>query len=165
MNEPRAIVILYNGEELPEYLIGRMIEPMVQNGIATAENITMKVFDSEALANLGINNIVVKEGQKALDPGYAFEQAVIYLANRFQRALNKEDLSTFTVELTMQLGLCANVFEDKVFIDDVNPLVNAVKIVATTPVTRRLNDFANKRKLTNAARKIIRTIWKPYQNQ
>lgn len=168
MNEPRAIVILYNGEELPEYLINRMIEPIVHNGIADVEDITMKVFDSESLANLGLCDTISKEIKKDNETHsdyYAFEQAIIYVGNRFERALNKDDLSSFAIELSMQLGLCASVFEDKMLIDANNPLVNAVKIIATTTVTRKLNDFANKHKVTKAARNIIKTIWKPYQNQ
>lgn len=125
-----AVVLVWHGNPLPDYIVGKLAETLCLNGVCIPENLTMKYFDQDSLPDALINSTVniVKTAKVEDNIEEALKSAIIYIGTEFESILRKGDLEDF------KMHLAARYILDK----DLSPyntekvLTKAVEIIATT---------------------------------
>ena len=104
-NKTHCIVILYNGNDIPEVLENRIMEqivqPLVDTGICIPELVTATYKDTEGIA-ASIARDVLSAKQQIVQPVVEnpVENALIYLKNRYEKELNNSNLIPLVLKLT-----------------------------------------------------------------
>lgn len=132
-----ALVILWKGKELPDYLAQKVAEILITNGICIPEMLTMKYMDEESVAKALVrdnaNRINVFDEDRKDIIAETVKQSVIYIGKRFEASLTgtNGNLAQFAIELKNAIMDTRN---STVFnaVGTEPQLLKAVEIIATT---------------------------------
>lgn len=92
-NKKNAIVILYTGDELPDYVAGKIVEQLATSGVTIPEMVKLIYKDEQEITNVMIKEhpveaIKVEEHKESTDYlAEAIKQAVVYIGKRFEGSL------------------------------------------------------------------------------
>lgn len=109
MKANNALVLLWKGDQLPDYLVKKVAELLITNGICTPEMLTIKVLDEEAVTKAVIKDIdcAVAGSTATVDHNLAeaVKQAVVYIGKRFEASLKGTNgpignIALFAIELS-----------------------------------------------------------------
>lgn len=101
-----ALILLWKGENLPDYLVKKIAEILTTNGICIPEMLTIKYKDEDGVTNALLRDtnstICVK---KESDVSEAIRNAVIYISKRFEASLKGTNgpvgnIAMFALELS-----------------------------------------------------------------
>ena len=133
-----ALVLLWMGENLPDYLVEKIAEILLNNGICIPEMLTIKYKDEDGLANTLIrdantNKIQFETVDNSNNIAEAVKQSVIYIGKRFEASLKgtNGNLALFALELN---AACISA-RDIISFSGTNSgteILKAVEILATT---------------------------------
>jgi hypothetical protein len=104
-----ALIVLWKGNSIPDYLVGKIAEILTLNNVCTPEMLTIKYKDCDGIANALIRdaessaNVSTKKDDDTI--AEAIKQSVIYIGKRFERSLVIADAplnntSVFAIELS-----------------------------------------------------------------
>lgn len=133
-----ALVIVWNGDTLSDYMTERIGQFLLANGICKPENLTIKFLDEGAIANALLRDstkIVFDTtghgvSAETVNVKEALESAIIYISEKFARELNHETGGIVQFTLSLSSAIVAGDLR----------LRNAVEIISTTtqPIPRSL---------------------------
>lgn len=111
LNNKHAIVILYSGSEMPDYIGQKIGELLITSGLTIPENVTIVYKDQEsvskALIRDAINTVpsIKFETKNSDDLAEAIKSAIIYIGERFKGTLANANgnMVLFVLELTSAL--------------------------------------------------------------
>jgi len=159
--EPRAIVIVWQGKEVPEDIMARMIAAMADCGAAIPEMVTAKQFDADGLAkciggciSIDTTGILNKED---LDPIY---NAIVYIGTKYKEYISNN--SAFALRLSSDLADEKYKRATGKPVDEV--LLTAVEILSTKTVTSRYAPFLNEYGMKKSTLEIIHTAYHYHNN-
>ena len=159
--EPRAIVIVWQGKEVPEDIIARMIAIMADSGAAIPEMVTAKQFDADGLAkciggciSIDTTGILNKED---LDPIY---NAIVFIGTKYKEYISNN--SAFALRLSSDLADEKYKRATGKPVDEV--LLTAVEILATKTVTSRYAPFLNEYGMKKSTLEVIHTAYHYHNN-
>lgn len=104
-NSTHCIVILYNGNDIPEVvenaIMERIVQPLVDAGICIPELVTATYKDSEGVA-ASIARDVLNAKQQKVEPVVEnpVTNALVYLKNRYEKELSNSNLIPLVLKLT-----------------------------------------------------------------
>lgn len=155
-----ALILLWKGEAIPDYLVEKIAEILISNGVSIPEMLKIKYKDEDGIANALLNAVHTEVTVTPEEPTEAVKNAIIYIGKRFEYSLTgtNGNLGLFALELSNAYTA------ERKFISLIGTgreLVNAVKILATTNITIP-KTFANKHHITN---NVIEVIKKVYNSQ
>lgn len=154
--EPRAIIIVWQGKEVPEDIIARMISFMADSGAAIPEMVTVKQFDEEGLAKclgscINVNSPSIFDN-KDLDPIY---NAIVYIGTKYKECITNN--SAFALRLSSDLS------DEKYKRATGKPvdegLLTAVEILSTKTVTSRYAPLLNEYGMKKSTLEVIHTAY------
>ena len=104
-NSKNALVILWTGNPISEYLVQKIVEPFIVNNVTTPELLTFVYKDQDGLANClvkeanGISTIKFDIVDDKLSE--ALEKSIVYVGKRFEASLinAKGNLAFFAIDL------------------------------------------------------------------
>ena len=102
MEELRAIVILYHGNEPTTRDVEQIASYMVANGLTTPENITIKTMDSTAIAKSTVKS-QKKISFKKEPVETPLHYAVVYVGEKFAEELKSSHTFAFAFKLASEL--------------------------------------------------------------
>lgn len=148
MNKCSALVILYEGEPLPDYVVGRVMQEICTSAQLPAEGIVVSSLNPTEVAQ-ALCKVVGKEpavvNSPDLDP---MEAALTYIGERF----NPQDKTE--VEFITQLCAAANAEPHNV------ELENALYIIADKPFKASNQKTARKYSLNGIRREYVRQVYR-----
>ena len=161
-NEPRALVIVWQGKEVPEEIVAEIIAAMTQCKATIPEMVTAKQFDADGLAkciggciNIDTSGILNK---KDLDPIY---NSIVFIGTYYKECIANS--SAFALQLSADLsterykratGKPAN-----------DALMNAVEILATKTInTNKYSDVLTEYGMKKNILEVIHTAYRYYNN-
>ncbi len=148
MEKISALVILYPGEPLSDYVVGRIMEEITISGKRPAEGIVVSSLNSLEVAQ-ALCKVVEKEpavvNSPELDP---MEAALIYIGERFSPQDKGE------VEFVTQLCAAANAEPHNI------ELENAMAIISEKEPKRINQKTARKYGLTGIRREYIKQVYR-----
>lgn len=163
-----ALIILWEGREMPDTLVTEIANVMVSNGVSTPELLTVKQMDSDEIAKALINHSVatkplVKENAPEKD---AVKEAVIYIGKRFEATLANANGNyvPFALSLSNALREAKNTLSFNSLSPnhvDERAIVNAVEILATkkdTIPTTLARKYHFNQKVVNVIAQIYKSI-------
>lgn len=145
MEELRAIVILYHGQEATTRDVEQIASYMVANGLTTPANITIKTMDSTSIAK----SMVKSQGKisfKKEPVETSLHYAVVYVGEKFTEELKSNHTFAFAFKLASELP-----HDSK--------LRNAVAIIANHKYFAIEKDLALKYNFTSDAYNIVRQAY------
>ena len=159
--EPRAIVIVWQGKEVPEDIMAKIIAVMADCGAAIPEMVTVKQFDADGLAkcigghiNIDTTGILNKED---LDPIY---NAIVYIGTKYKEYITNNN--AFALRLSSDLADEKYKRATGKPVDEV--LLTAVEILSTKTVTSRYAPFLNEYGIKKSPLEIIHTAYHYHNN-
>lgn len=138
MKNNNAIIILWQGNDIPEYLVDKIQTILLTNGICEGQDLTIVVKDENSIANAILRDTVNKHCNVESDiirfakepESDAIEHAVVYIGGRFEDSLKRTNtmsgLVTFAMNLTAAVTAARNNLEET---EHDNALLNAVSII------------------------------------
>lgn len=103
-NSSHCIVILYNGNDMPEFaqnaVMAQLVQVLVDRGLCIPELVTAVYKDSEGIA-ASIARDVLAAKQQVVEPVVEnpVENALIYLKKRYEKELNSANLIPLVLKL------------------------------------------------------------------
>lgn len=159
--EPRAIVIVWQGKEVPEDIIARMIDIMADCRAVVPELVTVKQFDADGLAkcigghiNIDTTGILNKED---LDP---IINAIVFIGTRYKEYIANN--SAFALRLSSDLADEKYKRATGKPVDEA--LLTAVEILATKTVSSRYATFLNEYGMEKSTLEVIHTAYYYHNN-
>lgn len=147
MEKISALVILYPGEPLSDYIVGHIMQEICTTAQRPAEGIVVSSLNSLEVAQ-ALCKVVEKEpavvNSPELDP---MEAALTYIGERFSQQTTDE------IEFVTQLCAAVNAEPHNV------ELENAMAIIAEKPFYPRNQKTAQKYGLTATRRKYVRRVY------
>ena len=133
-----ALILMWNGNSLPDYLIGKIAEILTTNNVCIPEMLTIKLKDEEAIAKALIrdSSTIQISQPKNEDVSEAVKSAVVYIGTRFADSLRMangaaSNMVTFAVELTNAV-ISAKRNISFVGVGSNDELLTAIEILSTT---------------------------------
>ena len=78
---PHAIVIFYNGEEVSEYILSRLVSELIGSGVVeNAENISASLLNCSDLSNAVVDKATAQKNAIKFDKEDPLEQALIFMS-------------------------------------------------------------------------------------
>lgn len=133
-NEPRALVIVWQGKEVPDEVVAQIVAMMAQCKATIPELVTAKQFDADGLAKC-IGNTIHVDGSdilnnKDLDPIY---NAIVFIGTKYEECLG--NTNKFSIHLSSDLS------DEKYKRTTGKPadegLISAVEILATKTISSK----------------------------
>lgn len=133
-NEPRALVIVWQGKEVPEEIVAEIVAMMAQCKATVPELVTAKQFDADGLTRC-IGNTIHVDGSnilnnRDLDPIY---NAIVFIGTKYKECLGNTGM--FSIRLSSDLS------DEKYKRATGKPtdesLIAAVEILATKTISSR----------------------------
>lgn len=160
--EPRAIVIVWQGKEVPEDIIARMIAAMADSGAAIPEMVTAKQFDADGLTkciggciSIDTTGILNKED---LDPIY---NAIVFIGIYYKECIANS--SAFALQLSADLSTERYKRATGKPVNDA--LTNAVEILATKTInTNKYSAVLSEYSMKKSILEVIHTAYRYYNN-
>jgi hypothetical protein len=169
MKANNALVLLWKGDQLPDYLVKKVAEVLITNSVCIPEMLTIKVMDEDAVTNALLNkvsasnNVTVVKNENEL--AEAVKQAVIYIGKRFEASLNGTNgpignIALFAIELSNAVAI-ARRNTSFIGVGTADELLTAIEILSTTnavvPTT-----LAKKYHFTQNVVDIIKKVYNSY---
>lgn len=160
-NEPRALVIVWQGKEVPEEIVAEIVAMMAQCKATVPELVTAKQFDADGLAKC-IGNTIHVDGSNILnnndlDPIY---NAIVFIGTKYKECLG--NTGTFSIHLSSDLS------DEKYKRATGKPtdesLIAAVEILATKTISSRYAPVLNEYGMKKSILDIIHTTYMYYNN-
>jgi hypothetical protein len=164
-----ALVVLWKGEQLPDYLVRKIAEILITNGICTPEMLTIKVLDETAITNAAIqsaNCTVTGQFTKVDDNvAEAVKQSIIYIGKRFEDSLKGANgpignIATFAIELSNAV-ITAKRNMSFIGVGTRDELLTAIEVLSTTSAVIP-SSFAKKYGITQNVIEVIKKVYKSY---
>lgn len=159
--EPRAIVIVWQGKEVPEDVIARMIAIMADCGAVIPEMVTAKQFDADGLAkciggciSIDTTGILNKED---LDP---IINAIVFIGTKYKEYVANN--SAFALRLSSDLADEKYKRATGKPVDEA--LLTAVEILATKTVSSKYAPFLNEYGMKKSTLEVIHTAYYYHNN-
>lgn len=133
-----ALVIIWEGREMPTPMITEIANVLVSNGVATPELLTMKQLDSDELAKAIINHSIVKKAvvDNDIPEKDHVKEAVMFIGKRFESTLANANGNY--VPFALSLSNALREAKNTLSFNSLSPnhaneraIVNAVEIIAT----------------------------------
>lgn len=161
-----ALVLLWKGEELPDYLVKKIAEILITNGICIPEMLTIKVKDEEAVAcallrDANNNDTVVVDKPNVAE---AVKQAIVYIGKRFEDLLKDAKSSGDYLLFALDLSNAVTIAQRNISFVGVgsnDELLTAVDILATTPAVIPAT-LAKKYYINNRVIDVIKQVYKSH---
>lgn len=162
LSKKNALVLLWTGNDLPDYLVEKIADILTTNGITMPELLKVVYKDEEGLATALIqeHNGVTTVKFNVKDDQSPLEEALTYICKRFEVSLHDttNGLITFALKLQTELNdagvtISCNPLNAS---DDDKALTNAVEIIATSSITPTL---LRKHHISSNVIKIIKQIY------
>lgn len=140
LGNKNALVLLWTGNELPDYLAGKIAEVLTTNGITMPEMLRMIYKDQDGLAQCLIRETngtsTIKFDVTDDKLAEAIKQAVIYIGKRFEVSLvsaSKGNLVNFALELQQAVSKAHNNagFNVLNISEEDKALIGAVELIST----------------------------------
>lgn len=87
MNSPVAIVFVYDGAVPSDYMVELLTDLLMKNVVSADSHVTVKVIDSESLADIAANSVTHDDKIQRTASSIAVENAIIYIGTRFAKEL------------------------------------------------------------------------------
>lgn len=147
-----ALVLLWRGRELPEYLVEKIAEVLTTNGICVPELLNAVYKDGDGIVNSLLKDIKIKDVH-CTEEQSAIRQAVIYIGEKF-KAHMKESVSSFAIAVatSYHTAMMRRSTEEDI------ALINAIKLLATTSEAIPLT-LVEKYRLTTARLQVIKDVY------
>lgn len=133
--EPRLLVIVWQGQEVPDALAKNIVENMVANGICPIpELVTMKMFDSSEIAKIvGARTVELEHVIPHDDDCDPIVQSIVFIGKRYESC--EQNPSVFALRLSADLS--EEAYKTATGKPSDLALVTAVEILATKTVNVR----------------------------
>lgn len=163
-----ALIVLWKGDAIPDYLVQKIAEVLTLNGVCTPEMLTIKYKDEEGIANALLRDIKTYPTLQAtignLTAAESVKQAVIYIGTRFENSLTgtNGNLAAFALELSVAVNMAKSkvVIEATEMSDDpYKRLIKAIDILSTTNAVIPAN-LAKKYHFTQNVVEVIKRVYK-----
>lgn len=160
--EPRAVVIVWQGKEVPEDIMARMIAVMADSGAAIPEMVTAKQFDAEGLAkciggciSIDTSGILNKED---LDP---IHNSIVYIGTLYKECIANTNM--------FALQLSADISTERYKRSTGKPinesLITAVEVLATKTInSNKYSEVLNEYGMKKSTLEVIHTAYRYYNN-
>ena len=162
-----ALIILWSGKDIPDFLVAEIAEILSKNRIAVPELMHIIYKDQAGIADSIIRDcngesLSVNIKSELEEEQEAIKNAIVYIGERFATDLANKNggLLTFAVHLTEQVSKArVNTSMNTLVVDENDKaLLNAVEIIAT-----KRNDIPmNAARLKNISPKAINVISQVY---
>lgn len=160
--EPRAIVIVWQGKEVPEDIIARMIAIMADCGAAIPEMVTAKQFDADGLAkciggsiNIDTSGILDKED---LDPIY---NAIVYIGTYYKECI----ANTGAFALQLSADISTERYKRSTGKPTNESLMTAVEILATKVInSHKYANVLSEYGIKKSVLEVIHNAYRYYNN-
>lgn len=139
MRANNALVLIWKGDQLPDYLVNKVAEVLIANKVCIPEMLTIKVLDEEAVTNALLNrvstdNVTVVKTEN--DLAEAVKQAVIYIGKRFEASLTGTNgpignVAAFAIELSNAVSTAMR-NTSFIGVGSNDELLTAIEILSTT---------------------------------
>lgn len=141
MKANNALVLLWKGDQLPDYLVKKVAEVLITNSVCIPEMLTMKVLDEDAVTNAllskvsdGSATIVNVEGNTIDEE--AVKHSVIYIGKRFEASLKGTNgtignITSFAIELSNAVTTARRNMSF-IGVGTNDELLTAIKVLSTT---------------------------------
>lgn len=87
---PHAIVIFYNGKEVSEYILSRLVSELIGSGIVeNAENISASLLNCSDLSNAVVDKATTQKNTIKFDKEDPLEQALIFMSKYFEKSIDE----------------------------------------------------------------------------
>lgn len=164
--EYNALVFLWpnKGLDISPEVVTKMSQVLVQTGYCDLKDITVKYMDESEIAKATAAHtcsLVYAAKTPANNDEEAMKNALIYIANRFQKYLGNVVL--FTVNLANAVSTAKQNISFTGVGSNTDALLNAVEIIATKRALVMPN-FAKKHNLSQGIIDAIVTVYKSYQH-
>jgi len=142
MTTNNALVLLWKGENLPDYLVKKVAEILITNGVCMPEMLTIKYKDENSVADALLRDTLLRDVnvmtvQKDVDEvAEAVKQAVIYIGRRFENSLTGANgpignIATFAIELSNAVSTAKRNMSF-IGVGSKDELLTAIKILSET---------------------------------
>ena len=168
MRANNALVLLWKGDQLPDYLAKKVAEVLTTSGVCIPEMLTIKVLDEDAVTNAVIRNVYDSGNVKVVkteDEAEAVKQAVIYIGKRFEGSLKGTNgpignITSFAIELSNAVAIarCNTSF---IGVGTADELLTAIEILSTTNAVVPAS-LAKKYHFTQNVVDVIKKIYHSY---
>lgn len=160
--EPRAIVIVWQGKEVPEDIIARMIAIMADCGAAIPEMVTAKQFDADGLAkciggsiNIDTSGILNKED---LDPIY---NAIVFIGTYYKECI----ANTGAFALQLSADISTERYKRSTGKPTNESLMTAVEILATKVInSHKYANVLSEYGIKKSVLEVIHNAYRYYNN-
>lgn len=169
MKANNALVLLWKGDQLPDYLVKKVAEVLLTNSICTPEMLTIKVLDEDAVTNALIRNACVSDNitvaRNNEDLMEAVKQSVIYIGKRFEASLKGTNgpignIALFAIELSNAVST-AKRNTSFIGVGTNDELLTAVEILSTTAAVIPAS-LAKKYHFTQNVVDVIKKVYHSY---
>lgn len=135
-----ALILLWQGESVPDYLVQKVAEILINNGICAPERLIAKYKDADGIANALLRDIAPTQFNTAkkenAELAEAVKQAVVYIGKRFEASLTGTNgptgnIAMFAVELSNAVTTARRNISF-VGVGTNNELLTAIEILSTT---------------------------------
>lgn len=164
-----ALILLWKGEDLSDYLVQKVAEFLVLNGICTPEMLTIKYKDEDGVANALLRDVsqatvVSTVKTDDIEVEQAVKNAVVYIGERFKDSLihtyDNVGIANFTIELYDAVTTAKRNISF-VGVGTKDELLTAVEILSTANATIP-SPLAKKYHFTKDVIKVIKKVYNSY---
>lgn len=140
MNSPVAIVFVYDGAVPSDYMVELLTDLLMKNVVSADSHVTVKVIDSESLADLAVNSVKHEDDKiQRTASSIAVENAIIYIGTRFAKELKSTSKVNAFVISTMSAIADHRVAEAHGKTGEPE-LINALKILKEASTLKTVKD-------------------------
>lgn len=129
-----ALILLWKGNAIPDYLVQKIAEVLTTNSICIPEMLTVCYKDENAISNalLNTSNPTIDFCKTEIETDEAVMNAVIYIGKRFEASLprNNGSLTQFAIELAEAVAKAKQRISFN-GTDSSDEILTAVEIIAT----------------------------------
>lgn len=139
MNSPVAIVFVYDGAVPSDYMVELLTDLLMKNVVSANSHVTVKVIDSESLADIAANSVKHDDEIQRTASSIAVENAIIYIGTRFAKELKSTSKVNAFVISTMSAIADHRVAEAHGKTGEPE-LINALKILKEASTLKTVKD-------------------------
>ena len=169
MKANNAVVLIWQGDKLPDYLATKIAEVLITNGVCIPEMLTVKVLDEDAVTNALLNKVSVSSNitvvKTANELAEEVKQAVVYIGKRFEGSLKGTNgpignIAAFAIELSNAVAV-ARRNTSFIGVGTSDELLTAIEILSTTNAVIP-SPLAKKYHFTQNVVDIIKKVYHSY---
>lgn len=160
-----ALVIMWNGDDLPDYISQKIGEMLIVNNISKAENVTVVYKDANGIASSLLRDLTnLRQDNDADATAEAIRNAAIYIGKRFEASLTSTNsignLTTFAIELSNAVTLARRSLSFT-SVGSSDELLSAIEILSTKEGTIP-SAIARKYHITQNVINVIKKVYNSY---